>query len=58
MQADNIYREQEEVRFDFSEKNIRLGFIRKVYLILSTQLTITAVIIGVGLALRRIEILS
>ena len=32
---------------DFGEKSVRLGFIRKVYSILSVQLVVTMAIIGI-----------
>lgn len=50
MYEQDYYKNQEENLFEFSQKDVRLGFIRKVYLILATQLTVTAAIIGIGLA--------
>ena len=50
MQEADYYDSAETHVFEFSKVNTRLAFIRKVYLILASQLTFTAVLISVGLA--------
>ncbi|XP_050728415.1 protein lifeguard 1-like isoform X2 [Eriocheir sinensis] len=45
--ADNMYEMGEQPDFDFSDKSIRRGFIRKVYAVLTCQLIVTFGIIAV-----------
>jgi len=46
--VENRENEENQEAFKLDQQNIRLGFIRKVYLILSTQLALTALLIAIS----------